>query len=117
MPIQFILTAVVLTIVIYAHLQRRQTYLLSEIITLVSLAAATFIWWPDLANKIAHTMGVGRGADLILYGLAVIGLAISLNLHLRERSTLEKVTELTRVIAIQNVKLPKGRQWPIKFDR
>ena len=63
--IQIVLITGVLFILVY-FLQRIQKAVFSVVfMTLLSGLAVFFILQPELTNKIAHYIGVGRGADLL----------------------------------------------------
>ena len=59
----------------------RDRVLLAFRIALVSLAGIYFVLLPEQTSKLAHAVGVGRGADLVLYCWLVITLIISVNLQ------------------------------------
>jgi hypothetical protein len=66
------------------------------------VAASAFVLFPDSTTRIAHTLGVGRGADLLLYLALFAGIHAFLLLYLRTRHLERKVTELIRAVAILN---------------
>jgi hypothetical protein len=68
----------------------------------VSAAGCVFVWLPGLTSDIAALLGVGRGADLILYCWVVITLFIALNLHLKLNAQTRALTELVRAIALES---------------
>ncbi|MFD2646380.1 DUF2304 family protein [Devosia albogilva] len=105
MIIQLLLCVALALIFIYAVSQRRRAFLPALSMAAVALAGGVLVLLPQLANDIAHVVGVGRGADLVLYCLAVLTLAAVLNIHLRLRSDREVVTELARRLAIQSAKV------------
>jgi hypothetical protein len=55
---------------------------------------------------VAEFVGVGRGADLVLYLWVCISLIVLLNLHLKLRAQHELITKLARSIAMANVQSP-----------
>jgi small membrane protein len=60
---------------------------------------------PDDVTWVANRLGVGRGADLVLY-LLVAGFALAtLNTYLRFRELDRRFTELTRTLAIREAEL------------
>jgi hypothetical protein len=65
---------------------------------------------PDWANAVAHFFGVGRGADLVTYlglsGLALLWLAT----YSRQRELEEKLTELSRQMAILEAEKPNAKK-------
>ena len=75
---------------------------------LVLAAGLVMVARPDWANAVAHFFGVGRGADLVTYlglsGLALLWLAT----YSRQRELEEKLTELSRQLAILEAEKPKS---------
>ncbi len=59
-----------------------------------------FAWRPNDLSVIAHLMGVGRGADLLLYIWVVVSFLAIVALMLRLRALREQVTILARHIAL-----------------
>jgi len=59
-------------------------------------------WLPERANDLAALLGVGRGADLILYCWILTSLIVVLNLHLLIRANLQLTTELARQFALSH---------------
>lgn len=70
-------------------------------IALILLAGIVFVIFPDLTNKIAHKLGVGRGADLLFY-MAIVAFAYTLLLLYSKIGRLEEqLAELVRLQALQ----------------
>lgn len=71
-------------------------------IALVLLAFAMIIAVlnPDMTNTVANLLGVGRGADLLLYGLTCAFIFYALNMYLRKQDDLDTTIRLGRKIAI-----------------
>lgn len=67
---------------------------------LVVVCAAGAVVFPQLANDVASLFGVGRGADLLLYGLVVafVGYVVATRAH-HSRVDLQ-MTELARAQAL-----------------
>lgn len=108
-PIQFFLIAFVLFAlakVIQKYTQRGMPLLHFLSWVLVWAAAAIIISFPDTTSFLAHVLGIGRGADLILY----IGLLIAFYLIFRIHLTLDRleqdITEVIRVIALERLSGP-----------
>ena len=102
MIIKAILIVALLLIQIYALSQVRRAVLIAASMSFVTLVGAVFVLAPDLANMVANEVGVGRGADLILYCFVVATLAAVFNIHLRLRAEHETTTVLAREIAIMS---------------
>ena len=107
MIIQVILILGLLACVLYAYLQRQRSRFISWSLVLVSFAGMFFVLFPDSSNQLAHLVGVGRGADLILYLWLLISLLILFNLHLKLRSQMELITELAREVALLRTELSR----------
>lgn len=96
-------------VLLYAISQHRRAVLPAFIMAGMSLIGAVFVLYPELANKLARLVGVGRGADLILYCFVVLTLAAILNIHLRLRAERETLTELARAMAIRTATEPGNK--------
>ena len=95
-------------VLLYALLQRPKAPYVSIMMSLVSLAGIYFVWSPESANKLAHIVGVGRGADLIIYCWLIISLIISMNLQFKILQLRGAITILVREIALQNAQEPSS---------
>ena len=67
MIIQVLLTLVLLVLIPYAYVQRTTSHVIPVLMTTIGVVGLYFVWLPDHANELAHLVGVGRGADLVLY--------------------------------------------------
>jgi hypothetical protein len=56
--------------------------------------------FPDITTNIAHLLGIGRGADLLLYGLTVVVIFMILNTYIKDREEERRFVSLTRKVAI-----------------
>ena len=63
------------------------------------------ICFPEFTSRVANLLGVGRGADLILYLLVLMFYAAGFILLVKFRLQERKITELARHIAILEKKL------------
>jgi len=108
-PIQFLLLAFVLgalTKVIYSYTQRgmqRRDFLFW---TLVWIGTAAIITFPDATSFLAHGLGIGRGADLIIYASLLISFYLILRLHLLLAHLEQEITEIVRAIALERLEKP-----------
>jgi hypothetical protein len=109
MIIVILLTTGLLIFFIYGLAQKNRSSIISLMIYVTSIAGVYFVWLPSHATYIAEKIGVGRGADLVLYSCIIIGLIIALNIHIKFRKMLALITQITRHIAIESVMLPEGR--------
>jgi hypothetical protein len=70
--------------------------------------AALAIVFPGVLNALAHVLGIGRGADLLLYGLIVVFAGNALVQQRRIRVVQRELTVLARRQAINEVERPTG---------
>ena len=107
--IQGILIACFLMAAILASIAFRARLVYRLLALVLFLAAAVFIFSPDLTTVIARSLGVGRGADLLLYVSLIAGVHIALLLYRRTRELERRMTELVRAAAIRDAQLtPKS---------
>ncbi|AXH95359.1 DUF2304 domain-containing protein [Ornithinimicrobium avium] len=65
------------------------------------LLAAAAVLFPRLLTQVAQFLGVGRGADLLLYGLTVFFLGYVASSYRRMRQVEQQVTTLARELALR----------------
>lgn len=63
---------------------------------------------PDISQRVAEFVGVGRGSDLVLYSALVAGLFVSFALYRRSRRLEIMVTDLARHLAIERAENGRG---------
>ncbi len=84
-------------------------------LVMVALLAITVlaVVFPSAVNAVAHFVGVGRGTDLLLYGLIVVFIGNSILVQRRYRNTERQITELARQLAILQAP-PPGSVAPVE---
>ena len=100
MPIKIILIfgLIALTLLCLAVLKSR---LATRLFVLAQLMiGVVLVLFPELANRMAALVGVGRGADLMLYLLILAVYAGALLVLAKFRRLERQITELTRQIAL-----------------
>jgi hypothetical protein len=97
---QLFLTALLSAILLYAWLEYKRSPFVGSISVLAAFTGLYFVWFPSHATRIAETVGIGRGVDLILYIWVAITFIVLLNLHLKVRAQMELITELARELTI-----------------
>ncbi|MBR6470968.1 MAG: DUF2304 domain-containing protein [Victivallales bacterium] len=100
MPIKIILILglVALTLLCFMVLKSRlatRLFILAQFCVGVVL-----VLFPELANRVAALVGVGRGADLMLYLLLLAVYAGALLAMAKFRRLERQITELTRQVAL-----------------
>ncbi len=78
--------------------------------TLVWLLAALAIAMPDSTTTFARALGIGRGADLITYLLAIAYLVTTFYFYHRYRQLTVDLTTLTRHLALLSAQSPDDRE-------
>lgn len=73
-----------------------------------AVAAATLILVPSLSSGLASLVGVGRGADLLLYSLAIAFVWFLASYYGRMRALNRQITELTRALALSEARHQNG---------
>lgn len=105
MIIKILLISGVLGAVVFALRSSGSSTLLAVrrlILIAFALGAAGSILYPDALTWVANRVGVGRGADLVLYSSVVIAIFVSLGLHHRIQALEDRVTALTRTLALRD---------------
>lgn len=72
------------------------------------VAAASSVFFPQAWTWMANLVGIGRGADLLLYLLVLTFLGFVATSYRRFRHLEKDVTELSRQIALLTVRAPGG---------
>jgi hypothetical protein len=70
------------------------------VMLLLVAAVVLAVVFPSAVTVVARFVGVGRGADLLLYGLIVVFVGNSILQQRRHRHTEREITELARQLAI-----------------
>jgi hypothetical protein len=73
---------------------------------LLGVLAVASILVPGAVTVVARALGVGRGTDLLLYGLVVAFLGALVSAYRRQRSLESRLTELTRRLALDEAEPP-----------
>ncbi|HYN66588.1 MAG TPA: DUF2304 domain-containing protein [Ornithinibacter sp.] len=79
-------------------------------IMLFGAFAVVSILFPDVWNRIAQVVGVGRGTDMVLYALVVAFLSFTVTTYLRFRDLETSYTRLARRIALSEAEVGPDSQ-------
>lgn len=60
---------------------------------------------PGTSDRIAHSVGVGRGADLLLYSIAVSFVYVMVSVYTRNIDEQEKFEKMARAIALLDTRV------------
>jgi small membrane protein len=100
MIIRILLLAGLSAIGFFIFLRRNRLPLHIMTVFLLLGAGAVAVIVPDIPNRVAHAVGVGRGADLVMYLAIVAVMFVLLHYYSKFVELQQKMTELTRQIAI-----------------
>ena len=71
---------------------------------LLWLAVLVVFWQPETASYLANFLGIGRGADLIIYLSIVVVFYLLFRIFVRLNKIDTEITKIVRQDAIKNVK-------------
>ena len=117
MIFQVLALAVVFSLLILSLLAMRwgwATRRESLIWALVWLVAGGAIIWHDVTSVIARALGIGRGADLVLYCAVVVMMVGFLMVYVRMRRIRRELTLLVRELAIRDAVVTSVAEPPDK---
>ncbi len=72
----------------------------------LTLIAALAVVFPQISNEMASFVGVGRGADLLLYGLVVVFIGYVIATRVHHNRIDNQLTELARAQALASAPNP-----------
>lgn len=105
-PIQVVLTVAIVALASIAIARLRSRIFATIVVTTIGLGGIILVLRPEWSSRLAQLLGVGRGADLVLY-LGLIGLAfISLVLYSKLRIVEQRLTDIVRAVSIDQAKGP-----------
>jgi hypothetical protein len=105
-----IVSVLLLGLIVYALLQKREFPVVGRLMPLVALLGIYVAWFPERTTEAASWVGVGRGVDLMLYVWVLVSGILILALHLKLITYERKLTALVRFLAIHNATAPESAQ-------
>lgn len=100
MIFQIVFAALTLLGMFYFLVATRSTALQRLFLILFFSTGIFFILQPELSNRLAQRVGIGRGADLISYLSLFFLFLVCINFYFRFRAYEEGLTDLVRKIAV-----------------
>lgn len=79
-------------------------------VVLVALLAALSVVFPNSLTRVANAVGVGRGADLLLYVLVVTFMLVSVVLFRRLAELERRYVALARTLAVRDAIAAEERE-------
>jgi len=120
MLIQIIISLFILFAVLRLVLRFRKTELkISEFVTWLVfwLAAAAAVWLPDFLTYVANLVGIGRGADLVLYMGVVVVFYLIFKIYIRLEKMERNITKVVRDDAMAGVENTRNKIQDTKNDQ
>ena len=100
--IQIVLIVAIVAIMVWLLANRTTrarawSTILGAAFTVFAVVAVAF---PSLATRVANFVGVGRGTDLLLYGLAIVVLVIAVQASLTRRTNQRRTARIVRALVL-----------------
>jgi hypothetical protein len=87
--------------IVFLNQKSAKTSALKKIAALLFVATAIiFILNPSLADEIAHSIGIGRGADLIFYGLVFVVIFQTISMSVYKREQIKRENKIIRELSL-----------------
>jgi hypothetical protein len=88
------------------------------LVALVAVGVVSILY-PNLTTEVANQVGVGRGADLLLYLLTAVFLYVVVGFYLRFRDVERQMTVLARRLAVDEARLRRSGpdRYPLTLAR
>ncbi len=100
-----ILMGAIVALVLYVGSHRLGGVATAAVLSL-GVAGIVLVISPSLATRVALLLGVGRGADLLLYVGIVSALFLSANFYFRIKHQEEQIATLVRTLAVSKAIVP-----------
>src|SRR5215213_1699900 len=94
--IQVVLITGILVIGIYSFKRVRSSSIDAFFILVLVVSSLLFVFFPELSNKVAHLLGVGRGADMIFYISILFFCFVILKMYSKIRKLEQHITAIIR---------------------
>jgi hypothetical protein len=105
-PIQILLITLLLLAAVWSSVAFGSRLVHRLTVLVFFLAASGFVLFPAATTRVAHFVGVGRGADLLLYVSLFAGVYGFLLLYMRMRRLEKRVNDQVRALAIYEAQRP-----------
>ena len=100
MIFKFIFAALTAASMFYFLIVRRHSSLPRVFLLTFFGTGLLFILWPGLTNTLAVLVGIGRGADLVLYLSVLVLFFLCFSMYIRFRETEEVLAKIVSELAI-----------------
>jgi hypothetical protein len=100
--IQIVLTCMLFGVALLVAIQRVTSGLFRVSILAIVAVGLFLVWSPEMANRASRALGIGRGADLVLYLWLVVSLGLVALLYLKIVALTRTITQLARAMALKS---------------
>jgi small membrane protein len=113
MLVQVLLVLAILLVLTYflSHLNTMQLRAGKKIaFVLFAALAVASVLYPNALTVVANMVGVGRGTDLVLYGLVVGFVFVSLNVYVKFKELQQRHAKVVRALALLEARVEELEQ-------
>jgi hypothetical protein len=103
-PAAVALVALLAALFVHDWVRRGKNNRLVFVQLLVFVGGGTLIVVPEIARRLAHAVGIGRGVDFVIYPLVIWLVREALLTRRRRHEDGERITELARAVALDRAK-------------
>src|SRR5690606_9545080 len=114
MIVTLVLSVLLGAVLLHGWIQLRRSPLVAWMSLIAAVSGLYLVWSPAHTTEIAGMLGIGRGADLIMYLWICISLNLLLSLHLKLRLQQETITRLARHVALANAFIRTDDVMPVR---
>lgn len=104
-----ILIAAMVYLLMYRSTSKTKAYKKLGLMVFIIIAIFSVLV-PETLNWLAHGIGIGRGADLLLYGTVVAFIFMLMNNYLKEKHDERRFVRLARKVALLEYELQQAQQ-------
>jgi hypothetical protein len=110
MRFQIVFFVIAAVMMFYFLIVTRKSALRRLFVFFVFGSGLVFILYPGLSMRIAHLVGIGRGADLVFYVAILFLVFLCFNFYLRFQALEAQLTGIVRTLAITHPVLDDDRR-------
>lgn len=106
MIVQYILLLIIALIVFFIviRFRSRELSLLPFLFWIVLwIGAGIVVWNPEIPQRIANELGIGRGADLVVYFAMIFVVFVQFRMLVRQERMEKEITKIVREVALNNI--------------
>jgi len=102
MMFQLVFAALTVAVMFYFLILTRRSAVRRLFVVAFFGTGLLFILYPDLTMRLAHMVGIGRGADLIFYLSILFLFFLCFHFYVRFHALEDRLTRVARAVALQH---------------